>query len=116
MDACTIIAKNYLPHARVLAASFLEHHPGGRFTTLVVDDPGRDEPSREGFDVLSPYDIGLEQAEVHRMAFIYDLKEFATAVKPSLLKHLLSDAEDVTYFDPDIEVFAPLDDISALAR
>ena len=27
--ACTIVARNYLAHARVLAASFLEHHPDG---------------------------------------------------------------------------------------
>ena len=116
MDACTIIARNYLPHARVLAASFLDHHPGGRFTTLVVDDPGTGVRSAEPFTVLSPYDIGLDRAEIHRMALIYDLKELATAVKPTLLKHLLRDADDVTYFDPDIEVFAPLDDVSALAR
>ena len=39
---------------------------------------------------------------------LYDLMEFATAVKPSLLKTLLArGAESVTYFDPDIEIFAP---------
>jgi len=31
MNACTIIAKNYVAQARVLARSYLEHHPGGRF-------------------------------------------------------------------------------------
>ena len=38
MNACTIIAKNYAAFARVLAASFLEHHPDGRFWMLVIDD------------------------------------------------------------------------------
>jgi glycosyltransferase involved in cell wall biosynthesis len=49
------------------------------------------------------------------MAFIYDLKEFATALKPWLLEHLLRTSDHVLYFDPDIEIFAPLDDIAALA-
>src|SRR3712207_2169568 len=35
LQACTIIAKNYLHFARVLARSFHEHHPGGRFWVLV---------------------------------------------------------------------------------
>ena len=30
VQICTIIARNYLPAARVLAASFLEHHPDGQ--------------------------------------------------------------------------------------
>src|SRR6266540_448568 len=104
-----------MPYARVLAESFLEHHPDGRFTTLLIDlGPG--ETLREPFEVLTPYEIGLESLEVHRMAMIYDLKEFATAVKPFLLKSLLRNSSDVVYLDPDIEVFAPLADISELAR
>ena len=86
--------------------------PAGRFTVLVIDDTGAEDRSDEPFAVLSPYDIGLERAEVHRMAFIYDVKEFATAVKPWLLEHLLTDADHAVYFDPDIEMFAPLDDIA----
>ena len=116
VNACTIIARNYLPHARVLAESFREHHPGGTFTVLVVDDTDAEDRSGEPFAVLSPYDIGIERAEVHRMAFIYDVKELATAVKPWLLEHLLARADHAIYFDPDIEIFAPLDDIATLAR
>ena len=49
------------------------------------------------------------------MRTIYDVMEFSTAVKPSLLRYLLSsgnaDAENVAacYLDPDIQVFAPFD-------
>ncbi len=116
VNACTIIARNYLPHARVLAESFHEHHPEGTFTVLVIDGPLEEEPRDEPFAMLGPYDIGIERAEVHRMAFIYDLKEFATAVKPWLLEHLLEKSDHVLYFDPDIEIFGSLDDIAELAR
>ena len=116
MNACTIVARNYLAHARVLAESFLEHHPDGSFVTLVLDaEP--EELEGETFEVLSPYEIGIERSELHRMAMIYDVMEFATAVKPWLLRTLLDRGlTNVTYFDPDIQVFAPLDDVAELAR
>ena len=115
MNACTIVARNYLPQARVLAESFREHHPDGRFTVLVIDArPG--DGANEPFAVLTPYDLGLGRAEVHRMAVIYDVKEFATAVKPFLLGRLLEEDDHAVYFDPDIEVFTPLDHIAGLAR
>jgi glycosyltransferase involved in cell wall biosynthesis len=115
--ACTIVAENYLPAARVLATSFLEHHPSSTFTVLLLDATEQSKPS-EDFEVLSPYEIGIPYREVHRMAAIYDVKELATAVKPWLLEALLrrGSGEAVVYFDPDIEVFAPLDDVAELAR
>jgi glycosyltransferase involved in cell wall biosynthesis/SAM-dependent methyltransferase len=114
MHACTIIARNYLPYARVLAESFAEHHPGERFTTLILDGA---DASGEPFDVLTPYEIGIEPDEFHRMAMIYDLKELATAVKPWLLQTLLDRGADAAvYFDPDIAIYQPLDDIGVLAQ
>ena len=115
MNACTIIARNYLPHARVLARSLRDHHPGATLTVLVIDDTGNEDRSREPFKSISPYDLGLERAEVHRMAFIYDVKELATALKPWLLEHLLEQGDHAVYFDPDIEIFAPLDELASLA-
>ncbi len=51
------------------------------------------------------------------MTTIYNVMELATALKPFLLRHLLAaGASSVTYLDPDIEVFAPLDDIDAAAE
>ena len=109
---CTIIARNYWAHARVLARSLHDHHPDVKLSVLVID---ADEltlktASREVFDVLRPEDVGIDRRELHRLAAIYDLLELATAVKPSLLKHLTAEGASVIYLDPDIEVFAPLDD------
>jgi hypothetical protein len=83
VNACTIIARNYLAHARVLASSFFAHHPDGRFTLLVIDDEDREfDASRESFRCLRLSDIGLDRSEIGRLAAIYDCTELATAVKP----------------------------------
>ena len=118
MNACTIVARNYLAQARVLSDSFLRHHADGSFTTLLLDDLEREvDEAAEPFDVVHVDEIGIEADELFRMAMIYDVLEFATAVKPWFLDTLLEGGMDhIVYFDPDIEVFAPLDDIAELAR
>ena len=117
IQACTIIARNYLPAARVLARSFLVQHPGSKFTTLVIDDRRRAVDHRdEKFEILRPEDLGFEQHEFLELAGTYDVMELATATKPWLLEHLVREAnQEVVYLDPDIVVYAPLDDVSALA-
>ena len=110
MIACTVIAKNYLAQARVLTRSFLDHHPDGSVRVLVLDDPEHEIGSGEDFRVLSPSDV-LPADEFARMATAYGIVELATAVKPALLRHLLAEAPVVAYFDPDIQIFAPLNDV-----
>jgi hypothetical protein len=117
VNACTVIARNYLAHARVLAESFLEHHPDGTFTALLLDDFGREVEASEPFAIVHADEIGLDARELHRMAMIYDVLELATAVKPWFLRTLLNLGHDhAAYFDPDIQIFAPLDDLAELAR
>jgi hypothetical protein len=115
VDVCTIIAKNYVAQARVLARSFAEHHPDGRFWTLVIDDfEGFIDPEREPFHVLTPADIGCE--EFPEMAARYTVLELSTAVKPWLLQHLMNQSgSPVTYLDPDIKVFGSIDRLRQLA-
>jgi glycosyltransferase involved in cell wall biosynthesis/ubiquinone/menaquinone biosynthesis C-methylase UbiE len=115
---CTIIARNYLPAARVLATSFREHHPDGRVSVLVLDDLyGEVDPRLEPFEVVRLEDLGDDLADFHRMAALYGVMEFATSVKPWLIETLMrSGSPEVCYLDPDIEVFAPLDDLEAAAR
>jgi glycosyltransferase involved in cell wall biosynthesis len=116
--ACTIVARNYVAHARVLANSFLAHHPGGEFTVLLIDDEAREfgESSR-AFQCVRLSDIGLDQKEIGRLAAIYDVTELATAVKPPLLRYLLSSGRgDVIYLDPDIRIYGSLAEVSELAQ
>jgi glycosyltransferase involved in cell wall biosynthesis len=115
----TVVARNYLPQARVLARSFLEHHPDGRVVVLVLDAPGDGLRPDEPFEVLVPADLfpAGQRRELRRMIAIYDVVELATALKPHLLRHLVVARGEAaaTYLDPDIVVHAPLDDLAATA-
>ena len=57
MHACTIIARNYPAHARVLAKSFRSNHPTGRFSTLILDDLEHEIGDNEPFEVIRPSEI-----------------------------------------------------------
>ncbi|HXV06115.1 MAG TPA: glycosyltransferase [Solirubrobacterales bacterium] len=112
MNICTIIARNYVAFARVLAESFKAAHPDGKCTVLVIDDPtGYIDPAEEPFELLTIGDIGLPDPE--RMAAWYNVMELSTAVKPWLLRTLLERPgyDHVVYLDPDIRIFAPLEEI-----
>lgn len=117
MNICTIIAKNYVAHARVLAESFKETNPDGHCAVLVVDDAeGFLDPEAEPFELLTIDQIGLPDPE--RMAASYSVLELSTAVKPWLLRTLLDrpGADSIAYLDPDIKVFASLDEIERRAQ
>ncbi len=117
MNICTIIAKNYVAHARVLAESFKRVDPDGTCHVLVIDDfAGWIDPGREPFELVGIDEIGLPDAE--RMAASYDVLELSTAVKPWFLKYLLkrSEIDAVAYLDPDIWVANSLQEIDELAR
>ncbi|MDQ2648766.1 MAG: hypothetical protein M3Z03_04350, partial [Actinomycetota bacterium] len=103
---CTIVAHNYLPQARVLARSVEKHHPDARFVVCVVDHP--DEVKKTSLDwceLLTVGDIEFGPIGWRRMATMYDVTEFATSVKPFVLRHLVDQADCVLYLDPDIELF-----------
>jgi glycosyltransferase involved in cell wall biosynthesis/SAM-dependent methyltransferase len=116
VDICTIIAKNYVAQARVLASSFAEHHPDGRCFALVIDDyEGYIDPRAEPFTILTPAQVGC--SEFDDMVLRYTVLELSTAVKPWLLAHLLSEGcPAITYLDPDIRVYSSLEQLDQLAR
>ena len=115
MVTCTIIARNYLAQARILAETFLEQVPDGRIVVLVLDPDPAQPMDGEAFEVVTPHDI-MDPVEFGQMATLYTVVELATAVKPWLLEHLLQQAPAVTYFDPDIAVFSDPRFIDELAR
>lgn len=115
MLACTIVARNYLAQAGVLASSFLEHHPDARFVTLVIDGVEADRtPVRERAEVWLPGDVELADGEWEQMAGIYAVLELATAIKAAFLRSLFAahaHLDAVVFLDPDIEVFAPFPEV-----
>lgn len=118
MHAVTIVARNYLPMAKVLATSFLAHHPGGRFSVLLIDGDERDRATEQGLEILLVDDLGLPREQWRAMAAMYSVTEYATALKPATLRHLLRTTprgQAVMYLDPDILVLAPLDDVFTAA-
>lgn len=113
MFAGTIVASNYAEMAQVLGESFLRHHPSSRFAILVIDDGVIDDVA-DGIEILRLADLDLTDREIDLMKTIYDVMEFSTAVKPSLLRTLLRSDEVACYLDPDIFVYSPFDDAIAM--
>lgn len=118
MNICTIIAKNYLAHARVLTESFQRHHPDGRCFVLVIDETeGYVDAAQESFVLVRPDQIGLDSWDEMRGA--YDVMELSTAVKPWLLRHMLNEHDDgsgIAYMDPDIQVISRMTELEAQLR
>lgn len=114
----TVIACNYLAHARVLAASLARHNPGARLHVFLLDDPDRVLPPEPSFETIRPDDLSPEaRSEFQTMAAIYDVTELATAVKPWVFGYLFDRGASVAiYLDPDIEVFDSLGPLEPLAH
>lgn len=110
---CTILSTNYLPRALALAESLREHEDGATLHVLFIDHASDATlPDVAGVRCLSTARLGLPRREVTSLATSYDLVEFATALKPLLLKELLVESEQVVYLDPDTYVTSPMAELS----
>lgn len=104
----SIVAKNYLPRVRVLAASLREHHPELQLQVLLCDQlDGEIDPSNEPFQLVQPN--VLELKNLQQFCFRYDLRQRCSALKPFFLEYLLDQQHAaVLFLDPDMLVTAPL--------
>jgi len=106
---CTILSTNYLPKALALAESLRQHEDGALLHILFIDVAHDDGlPQLDGVVCLSTEVLGLPERTVLELTMSYDLVEFATAVKPLLLRALLERTEQVFYLDPDTFVTSPM--------
>src|ERR1022692_4746716 len=113
--ACTIIAKNYLPHARVLAESWHKFHPNCPLFVLLLDSPtGFFTPAEEDFKTILISELAIPNLE--GFLFKYSVLEASTAAKPYFLLHLFKSysIRKLLYLDPDIQVLSSLESLSAL--
>lgn len=119
MDAihgCTLATPRYEAHARVLAESFLARHPGARFSVLMIGYPPETLPEGEGFEVLVPADVGIDEQELNRRATMYMQQGLTSSMKPHLLATLLSrGADSVIYIDADGYLYDELTGLAELA-
>ena len=115
---CTIASPSYAAKVAVLAQSLARVCGEKDFRFLVLQDCGNvsemqdyldhalgNVPHTGSFRANSLDEVGWGDFDVVTAMVQYDVLEFATSVKPALLRSLLAEGyERVTYLDPDIEV------------
>lgn len=115
----TVIAPNYGAQAMVLGESIAEKMPNVKFRIVVLQDcpdmtyiqNGIDEylslsNSKSDHRAVSFQHFDWSEFDISNCVNQYDLLEFATSVKPTILKNYIKEGYDrVTYLDPDIQVF-----------
>jgi glycosyltransferase involved in cell wall biosynthesis len=97
--------------AKVFLGTAQTYHPEASLY-LCLADTVLDEPDfyPHGCTVISAETLGIPDFPC--FAFRYDVMEFNTALKPFMIRKLLSFGhEAVLYFDPDIKIFRPLTSI-----
>ena len=108
--ACTIIAKNYLPMARVLVDSWRTFHPDCPIFVLLLDSTeGFFDPAAEDFKTIRVSELHIPN--LPGFLFKYTILEASTAVKPYLLDYLFRrySINKLLYLDPDILILNSLD-------
>lgn len=116
LTACTIVSRNHISFARVLARSFLDHHPDGQVFVLLVDrNEGRIDPAAEDFTLIEVESLG-NVPDLNSFLFRYTILECNTAVKPFFLAYLFEryDLRNLIYFDPDILITHGLEELAEL--
>src|SRR6185369_9268641 len=109
----TVVAKNYLAHARALMASLAAVHPDWHRMVVLADRvDGHFNAAAEPFEVSEAAALPLPDRQ--HFLFRYTLVELNTAVKPWCFRELFNRGFDrVLYLDPDIIVYAPLDEVTS---
>lgn len=113
MIAFTICARNFLAHAQVLHDSLERYHPGVAFHVALCDAPGDLEVDAFPFSILVLEDLGIP--DLPGMIDRYNITELNTSIKPFVFAWLFDrfPGEPVLYFDPDIIVLGPLEELQA---
>ena len=112
----TICSNNYVSMARILLESARLHHPEAAYYLCLADrELAEPEFYPEGCTVVPAEALEIPDFDAFR--FRYDVMELNTALKPFMFRHLLARGHElVLYFDPDIEIFRPVDGVTAALR
>ncbi len=114
---CTIIAPNYLPQAFALIASIRVQYPATPFFLLVTDECNAENIESQSINWVKVGDLPIGNEELDWLSSYYDVVEFATALKPFLLRHLLNlNFSSVVFLDPDMILLSKIDDVFSIAE
>jgi hypothetical protein len=104
----TVVAKNFVPSARILAESFRRYHPEIPFFVILTDKvDGYFDPAAEPFQLLTLDDLAIPHSE--RFCFHYSRHQVAVATKAYLLSYLLDHGfTAAVFFDADILILGNL--------
>lgn len=105
----TIIARNYLAHARVLMHSVAHLAPDALRIVVLVDDPeGHFNPDEEPFETVPSTVLAIPKSRWFH--FKYSILELSTAVKPYAFEWISQsyEVQQIVYLDPDICLFGSL--------
>lgn len=108
----TIVAKNYLASAITLVKSVKKFHQDVDCYIVLSDEWESEEQSKKTDEnIFIAKDMQIPCYE--QMSYMYDVVEFATAIKPFFILYLMNEKnyENVVYLDPDIWL---LDSISVI--
>lgn len=109
----TICARNYLAQANVLGSTLSRHHPQLKLIVFVLDDWTDGPPAPDHLVTISARDTMTVEEWDHRRCF-YNLLELSTSIKPACFRFLFDrGALSAIYLDPDIQIFASMDDLRA---
>jgi len=105
----TICSRNYLAYALTLCDSLQKAEPGLDFKIFLADAP-LDIPPPKNVEIIPVSEIA--PAEMRGMSFRYTV-EYNTAVKPFCFEYMFDRAgyDTVIYLDPDIQLFAPMQQV-----
>ncbi len=112
----TICSNNYVSMARILLETARLHHPeAAHYLCLADRQHGEPDFYPPGCTVVPAEALDIPDFDAFR--FRYDVMELNTALKPFMFRHLLARGHDrVLYFDPDIEIFRPVESVTAALR
>jgi hypothetical protein len=102
----TVCNVAYLPRALLLAGSIAKQQKR-RLKIVVFDGKRQLDVAESEAEILWIEDLGVPR--LRELAFMYDIIEFSTSLKPFIAGRLLETHDSVIFLDPDTCLFGALD-------